>query len=59
MPVSLFFSVTVNYEGVICHNAGSPHPCQDPPTLHNGLRMEGNRRRTSQLGQMFPSSRQE
>jgi len=30
------------------------HPCQDPPTLHNGLQMERNRRRSSQLGQIFP-----
>ncbi|MDH4218661.1 MAG: hypothetical protein OEZ52_05555 [Candidatus Aminicenantes bacterium] len=31
------------------------HPCQDPPTLHNGLRMKKNHRRTPRLGQMFPS----
>jgi hypothetical protein len=33
------------------------HPRQDPPTLRNGLRTEGNHRRTTQLDEMFPSSR--
>jgi len=33
------------------------HPSQDPPTLFHGLRMEGNGRLTSPLGQGCFSSR--
>ena len=50
--------MTASYEGIICHSDGSLHPCQDPPTLYNGLRMEGSYRPTSQLDQMFPLSRE-